>query len=67
MSRFYRLSITEYASTLEVIVKHPGRLLEGEPDDVLNYRLNEAAADVVRQRVPSSKFLVMKTSPNFEP
>lgn len=50
MNRFYRLSITELASTLEVVVELPGRLLEGQPNDVLHHRLNEAAADAVRQR-----------------
>jgi hypothetical protein len=50
MSRFYRLSITELASTLEVVVELPDDLLEGESEEVLKQELNAAAAEAVAKK-----------------
>jgi hypothetical protein len=50
MSRYYRLSITELASTLEVVVALLDKFVQTYPADFVNRCLNQAAADAVLQR-----------------
>jgi hypothetical protein len=50
MSHYYRLSITELASTLEVVVSLLDNFVRRYPAGFVNRCLNEAAADAVRQR-----------------
>jgi hypothetical protein len=50
MSHYYRLSRTEWACTLEVIVALPGNFVQRYPADFVNQCLNQAAADAVVQR-----------------
>lgn len=50
MSQFYRLSITELASTLEVVVALLDNFVQRYPADFVDRCLNQAAADAVLQR-----------------
>ena len=78
MSNFYRLSITEQASTLEVVVELPDYLHQGKSKDDVQKELNRAATSAVRQRYlevhhelprdfPSLFSFEIEPSPGFDP
>jgi hypothetical protein len=78
MSNFYRLSITEMAATLEVVVELPDHLYEGKSEDAIRQILNGVATAAVRQRYlevhnelpenfPSLFQFEIEPSPDFDP
>jgi hypothetical protein len=50
MDNFYRLSITELASTFEVVVELPDGLHQNKSEKDLRQELNQVATAAVRQR-----------------
>jgi hypothetical protein len=50
MSKFYRLSITELAATLEVVVEFPDNLFRKNSEYELERDLNEAATEAIVRR-----------------